>query len=109
MPSGRRRRLDVTTVLGLLLSVGMVVTGHVIEGGRAQSLWQAAAAVIVFGGTLGAVLVSFSFAEVREAMAALKHVLLEDRRSNDDMLNTISRLALKARKEGIMKLEDDAE
>jgi len=106
---GRPRRLDVTTMLGLLLSVGLIVGGHVLEGGRAQSLWQGAAALIVFGGTLGAVLVSFSFAEVRQAIGSLKHVLLEDRRSNDDMLATIGRLAVKARKEGIMRLEDDAE
>ena len=106
---GRRRRLDITTVLGLGLSLGLIVAGHVLEGGKAQSLWQGAAALIVFGGTLGAVLVSFSFAEVRQAFLALKHVLLEDRRSNDDMLNAINRLAIKARKEGIMRLEDDAE
>jgi chemotaxis protein MotA len=106
---GRPRRLDITTVFGLLFSVGLIIAGHVLEGGRAQSLWQAAAAVIVFGGTFGAVLVSFSLAEVKQAVGALKHVFLEDRRSNDDMLATISRLATKARKEGIMRLEDDAE
>jgi len=106
---GRRRRLDVTTVFGLLLSVGLIVAGHVLEGGKANSLWQGAAALIVFGGTFGAVLVSFSFAEVRQAFAAVKHVMLEDRRTNDDMLNVINRLAVKARKEGIMRLEDDAE
>jgi chemotaxis protein MotA len=106
---GGRRRLDITTALGLLFSVGLIVFGHVLEGGRAQSLWQGAAALIVFGGTFGAVLVSYSFADVRHAIAALTHVFLEDRRSNDDMLNTIGRLAVKARKEGIMKLEDDAE
>jgi len=105
----RPRRLDLTTVFGLLLSVGLIIAGHVLEGGRAQSLWQTAAAVIVFGGTFGAVLVSFSFAEIRHAVASLKHVMLQDRRSNDDMLATIGRLAVKARKEGIMRLEDDAE
>jgi chemotaxis protein MotA len=105
----RPRRLDLTTVLGLLLSVGLIVVGHILEGGRAQSLWQLAAAVIVFGGTFGAVLVSFSFTEIRGAFVALKHVLLEDRRTSDDMLAIIGRLAVKARKEGIMRLEDDAE
>jgi chemotaxis protein MotA len=108
-PSGRPRRLDFTTIAGLALAVGMIVAGHVLEGGRAQSLMQGAAALIVFGGTFGAVLVSFSFAEIRQAFVALEHVFLEDRRSNDDMLATIGRLAVKARKEGIMRLEDDAE
>jgi chemotaxis protein MotA len=106
---GRPRRLDVTTVFGLLISIGLIVGGHVLEGGHIKSLWQGAAALIVFGGTLGAVLVSYSFAEVRHAVAALRHVIMVDRRTNDDMLSTISRLAVKARKEGIMRLEDDAE
>ena len=106
---GRSRRLDFTTVFGLVFSVGLIIAGQVLEGGRAQSLWQAAAAVVVFGGTFSALMVSFSFTEIRQAFGALKHVLLEDRRSNDDMLATIGRLAVKARKEGIMRLEDDAE
>jgi chemotaxis protein MotA len=107
--TNRPRRLDLTTVLGLIVSVGVIVAGQVLEGGRAQSLWQMAAAIIVFGGTFGALAISFSFAEIRTAVASLRHVFLEDRRSNDDMLATIGRLAVKARKEGIMRLEDDAE
>jgi chemotaxis protein MotA len=105
----RRGRLDFNTLLGLGLSMTLVVGGHVLEGGRVNSLWQAAAALIVFGGTLGAVLISFSFSEVRQAFAALRFVFVDDARSNDDVVATIGRLAVKARKEGIMKLEDDAE
>jgi chemotaxis protein MotA len=108
-PPSRRRRLDFNTLLGIVVSFALIATGHILEGGRVNSLWQSAAALIVFGGTLGAVLLSFSFAEVRHAVGALRWVFFEDARSNDDMLSTISRLAVKARKEGIMKLEDDAD
>jgi chemotaxis protein MotA len=108
--SGRRtRRLDLNPFLGLIVAVGLIGVGHVLEGGRMGSLVQGAAALIVFGGTLGAVLISFSFADLRHAMWSLKEVMFEPVKPPEDIIAAIGRFAVKARKEGIMKLEDDVE
>ena len=50
------RSYDMLSLIGLPLGVAMIVGGHVAEGGKLGSLLQGAAALIVFGGTLGAVL-----------------------------------------------------
>ena len=107
--SDRKRRFDVTTLAGLVIGVGLVLVGHGLEHGRLGSLLQGAAALIVFGGTLGAVLVSFSFQEVKGACASLRHVVINDDQPPQELLATIGRYALKARKEGLLALEDDAE
>lgn len=107
--SDYRRRFDLTTIAGVLVGVGLVLFGHGLEGGRMASLLQGAAAIIVFGGTAGAVLVSFPMQEVRRAITGLRHVFVSDDQAAEDVLATIGRFAVKARKEGLLSLEDDAE
>lgn len=50
-------RLDLNSVAGIVLAIGAIIAGQVLEGGRFGSLLQFTAFVIVVGGTLGAVLV----------------------------------------------------
>ena len=110
--AGSRRssgRFDINPFLGIGLSLGLIVGGHVVEGGRVGSLLQWASAAIVFGGTLGAVLVSFSFSDLRQAVGALRHLIFDPVRPAEELITNIGKYATKARKEGIMKLEDDVD
>ena len=47
-------RVDIATIGGLLFALGGILGGQALEGGHASSLGQAAALVIVMGGTIGA-------------------------------------------------------
>ena len=105
----RKSRFDINPLIGVVLALGLIGAGHVLEGGRMGSLMQVAAALIVFGGTLGAVLISFSFADLRHAIASLRNIVFDQARNPEDVIASIGRFAVKARKEGIMKLEDDVE
>jgi chemotaxis protein MotA len=104
----KRRRLDFTSVVGVPVAIGLILVGQWLEGGALRSLLQAAAALIVFGGTLGAVLLSFSLADVRHAAASLKTVFLEPEQSADEAIETVLKYARIARKDGILALEDEA-
>jgi chemotaxis protein MotA len=104
-----KRRLDLTSVAGIPVGIGLVLAGQVLEGGTLRSILQITAAVIVFGGTFGATLLSFSMKEVRHALRSLKHVFYEEDVPVEDTIATITRFAVKARKDGIMSLEDDVE
>jgi len=103
------RKTDLTSVLGVPIGIGCILLGQMLEGGTIQSILQLTAAIIVFGGTLGAVLLSFTLVEVRRAWFALRDVFWDEPRSADDTIATIGRLATKARRDGIMSLEDDVE
>jgi len=50
--------MDITTILGLVVAVAAILAGQALEGGHVGSLLQLASAFIVFGGTLGSVLVA---------------------------------------------------
>jgi chemotaxis protein MotA len=104
-----RRRIDGGIVIGVIVAIGLVLGGHGLEGGRLQSLLQGAAAVIVFGGTIGAVLVSFPLRDLRHAMASLRHLLVDDGPPPAGVVALIGRFAARARKEGLLALEDDAD
>ena len=104
-----RRRLDLTSVAGVPVGLGFILVGQALEGGTLHSLVQFTAALIVFGGTFGAVLVSHSMDEVRRAWQSLRHVIYDDDTPSEEIIDTITRLALKARRDGIMSLEDDVE
>lgn len=101
------RTYDPLSLIGLPLSVAMIVGGYVLEGGEVGSLLQGAAALIVVGGTLGAILVSHSVREVKEAGRSLRDVFVDDLPPASQVLDAIGRLAVKARKDGILSLEDD--
>lgn len=105
----RKRRFDLTAVMGLPVGIGLVLFGQILEGGRLGSILQLTAAIIVFGGTFGAVLVSFSLSDVRTALRSLRSVFIDDEAPMDDTINAIARFAIKARRDGIMSLEDDVE
>ena len=66
---------DYLTLIGVTLSVGAIVGGNMLEGGRITSLLQLTAFVIVVGGTLGAVLVQTPLGDFLFAMRRLKWVL----------------------------------
>jgi chemotaxis protein MotA len=104
----RKRKIDLTSVAGVPVALGLILAGQWLEGGALRSLLQTAAAVIVFGGTLGALLLSFSLADVRQTAASLKDVFLEPGESPDETINAILRYARVARKDGILALEDEA-
>lgn len=104
-----RRRLDLTSVAGVPVGLGFVLLGQALEGGTLHSLVQLTAALIVFGGTLGAVLLSHSVDEVRRAWRGLRHVLYDEDAPADEIIDTITRLAMKARRDGIMSLEDETD
>lgn len=103
----RRRRLDWTTLGGIPIGLGLVLLGQAIEGGTLRSVFQLTAALIVFGGTLGAVLVSFSLDEVRFAGRRLKAVFVDDEPSPRRLIPAIVELALRARRQGIMAIDRD--
>ena len=51
--------MDKATLGGLVLAIGGILLGLMLEGGNLGQVLQPTAAMIVFGGTLGAVLIQY--------------------------------------------------
>jgi chemotaxis protein MotA len=97
--------LDKSTFVGLLIAIGGIGAGLLLEGGKVAQVLQPTAAMIVFGGTLGAVMVQFPLPLVKEAFKRVVHVVLD---KNEDPKKLVSELlvyAQRARREGIISLD----
>lgn len=100
--------IDKGTILGLLIAVGGIVGGLLLEKGSLADIAQGTAAMIVLGGTVGAVLVGTPFADVVAAIRELKYVFFDPGVSSHAMLEQLIAFATKARRNGIVSLEEDA-
>jgi chemotaxis protein MotA len=93
--------MDKTTVPGILFGIAMILLGQKLEGGHAGSLLQATAFIIVVGGTVGAVMVSYPLSEVISGMMGLK-IALQEKKSD---IGQLVELATIARRDGVLALE----
>jgi chemotaxis protein MotA len=78
-----------------------------LEGAPTRALWQPTAALIVFGGTLAAVLVSYPAALIRRTGAALKDALYVKQDSIDRTVADILGYSQVSRRRGIVALEPE--
>src|SRR3989440_11156908 len=101
--------MDLGTLLGIVVALAGILVGQAIEGGSMLQILQPTAAMIVFGGTLGAVMISFPISVMKQAAADLLHVFKEDNIQPNDVIDEVVKFTNKARREGIISLEKDAQ
>ena len=71
--------MDIASLIGVFFGVGMILLGQKIEGGNASSLLQLTAAIIVLGGTMGAILLQFPMKTIMAALGGLKTAFLGEK------------------------------
>ena len=100
-------RVDKASVGGVLLGLAGVIGGLLLEGGTVSQILQPTAAMIVFGGTAGAVLVQFPLAVVFTALGRLAGIFSEPRISLESIIDQLVVYANTARRRGIASLDDE--
>lgn len=102
---GVKSAMDLATITGLLLGltiiIGSLIAGHV----SLQTVFQPEAILIVFGGTLTALLVNFSWAEIGAAFASLRYAFYEEEFTPEDVVDTISDAAVYIRTKGLLAVQ----
>jgi chemotaxis protein MotA len=97
--------MDFATLAGLVAGVGFILLGQAIEGGHAGSLVQGASALIVFGGTLGTVLVAFPGRDLKKALRLLGQAFGDKKHDPGKVVKEVVELASLARRDGVLALE----
>ena len=100
--------MDLATILGLVVAIGSVLGGTILEGGSPASLYEMSAALIVVGGTIGATLVSFPMSSVAKLPKLLMKAFFTKRENPASIVELFGRLAEKARREGLLSLEEES-
>ncbi len=100
--------MDIFAVVGMFLGVTFILVGQAMEGGNLGQLLQITAAFIVFGGTSGAVVLSFPPNVLKKAIMLIKDVFIPPVVDMDAIIAEIVKFAQKARREGLIVLEKEA-
>jgi chemotaxis protein MotA len=99
--------VDKSSLIGVVLAVGGILAGLLLEGGNIRQILQPTAAMIVLGGTLGAVMLQFPLPVVLQAMRRFGSVFINPEQNPRQTISRLVQFAQKARKEGIVSLDSE--
>lgn len=101
--------MDVLSLIGLILAFVAIIGGNALEGGHISALLNGPAALIVLGGTLGAVLLQTPMAVFMRAMSVMSWIFVPPRNDLALGITKVTGWSSIARKEGLLGLEAVAE
>ncbi len=101
--------MDLATIFGFFTGILSLLVGFMLEGGSVAALFQPSAALIVFGGTFGATLFSFSPGDFKALPQMIKIALFNKPYDPAKTIDNIIALAEEARREGLLYLENRLE
>jgi chemotaxis protein MotA len=97
--------LDKSSLGGVSIAVVGILAGLLLEGGKISQIIQPTAAMIVFGGTIGAVMLQFPMSVVVASVRQLGQVFFHRAKDPNEVVKEIVRFAHQARKQGIISLD----
>lgn len=101
--------MDILSILGVIVALGAILGGNILEGGHTSSLIQLTAFVIVGGGTLGAVMIQVPLSTFKRSMQMSSWVFKPPRQMPQEAIEKIVSWSNIARREGLLGLENIAE
>jgi chemotaxis protein MotA len=94
---------------GICVALTGIAAGLYLDGGKIGQMLQPTAALIVFGGTLGAVMVQFPFSVVTQAALQLREVFSGEVDTASQLIEDLIRYAVRARRHGLVSLDSELE
>jgi len=99
--------MDFATIIGLITAIGAISGAYVLEGGHLSSIFLTGPLMIVVGGTIGATMVTSSISTTIKVPTFLRLAFWGVTQSTQETIDFMVKLAEKARREGILGLEND--
>ena len=100
------KKSDILTAIGLLAGLGLILMGMINDEGLGM-FWDVSSIFITVGGSLSATLMTSSMEDVKNFIPVIVQSFKEIKVSNIDIINQFSSLAKRARKEGLLSLEEE--
>lgn len=96
--------MDLATIIGIILSFGLV-TSAIMFGGSILVFVSIPSALIVLGGTLGATLVNYPLNQILGVVGVVKNAFFSGLDAPSVIIDRFMDYANRARREGILSLE----
>ncbi len=102
-------KIDVTALGGIIFGAICLISGFVLEGGKAGALLEGTAALIVIGGTIGATAISFSLDELKKVPQLVRMGMTRSTFEPIGLIDKLVRYTDIARKQQPLALEPEIE
>ncbi len=99
--------MNITTVAGLIIGFGALIGGLLMEEGNLAAFLKPSAMLIVFGGTFGAAMISFPGAIMARLPKMIGRAFVFKAPVAATIGETLVRLSERARREGLLALEEE--
>ncbi|MBI2267000.1 MAG: motility protein A [Armatimonadetes bacterium] len=104
------KKLDWATISGATLALVVCLATIIFEGTHLGSFWNLAAFILIFFGVISTTISGYSFKEIKEIPGVTAQLFISADKADRDpenLIGTMVSLSEKARREGLLKLEDD--
>jgi chemotaxis protein MotA len=99
--------MDIATLFGIIAGIAFIIIGITISG-TLSDYYDPASIMIVFGGTIASTLTNYPLRNVIKIFPMVKNAFVNKNNDIEEGIQLILRMAMTARKDGLLKLEDDA-
>lgn len=104
-----KSKLDIPTLIGLVVGFGGMGIGYYLEGGDFSALLAISPILIIFGGTFGAVIITMTDKDIKRLPNLIKQIFQDKIYNYEQTINDLCNWAYIARSEGFVALGDVAE
>ena len=99
--------MDIATIIGIVAGFALILSSIVLGGG-VSGFVNIQAMMVTIGGTIAATLITYPLAQVFSMVNVVKNAFLFKTHSPEEIINTLVNFSQKARREGILSLEQEA-
>ena len=103
-----QQRMDFMTILGIGLGLSLVL-GAIAMSGSIMIFWSFSSILITVGGSFAALLINFQMPQITMVLRITKNAFFDEMQDIGELIQLFVRLGQKARREGLLALEDDLE
>lgn len=101
--------MDIFLIIGIIGGLLSVVVGMIVKGANVAVLMNPAAAIIIFGGIVAALINSFPSSEIKRLPKIFGAVFKEEVFDIPGVVKTIVELSNQARRDGLLALESSVQ
>lgn len=99
--------MDIATLIGIMFGLGLNIWA-IVMGGSATIFLDLPSVFITFGGTICATLITYNLSQVLSVASVIKNAFFSKPADSSDLVATMVSLAEKARRDGILALDNEA-
>lgn len=99
--------MDISTILGLIIGFGSLYLGYTMDGGDIGALMMLSAIIIVLGGSIGGLFMSYGLGTVLRLPKLFMEVIILPKSTIEGTIDYLVLLATKARQGGLLSLEKE--